>query len=160
MISRRHLSQICRGLSAYDSVIECPITAGRDSRLLAALLVRNGISAEYFSSGPLSSPDVTIGTAVAKRLNLPHRAGVIPHRAPNEQELDNAAVLAQWATASRRLLGQTDGMVTLANIANAIGHPQQIDRLRIHLYGIGGEIARPFYLKDRRFYYLFEHSAE
>jgi len=85
--------------------------------------VRNGVSAEYFTSGPVSSPDVTVGVAVAKRLNLPHRAGVIPHRAAGDQNLDNDAVLAQWTAASRRLLGQTDGMVTLANIANAIGHP-------------------------------------
>ena len=49
-------------------------------------------------------------------------------------------------------------MVTLANIANAIGHPQHIDGLKLHLYGIAGEIARPFYLKDRPFFYLFEHS--
>jgi asparagine synthase (glutamine-hydrolysing) len=144
------LSCICRGLSAYQGVVECPITAGRDSRLLTALLTHNSVNAEYFSTGPVSSPDVMVGSNIAGALNLPHRAG-------DKEILGDDGILSQWDAASQRLLRQTDGMVTLAHIGNALGHPKKIEHINIHLYGVAGEIARPFFLKNNRPYYLFEH---
>jgi asparagine synthase (glutamine-hydrolysing) len=144
------LSCICRGLSVYQGVVKCPITAGRDSRVLTALLTHNSLIAEYFSSGPVSSPDVMVGSNIAKALNLHHRAG-------DKEILGDDAILSQWGTASQRLLRQTDGMVTLAYIGNAMGHPKQIEHINVHLYGVAGEIARPFFLKNNIPYYLFEH---
>jgi asparagine synthase (glutamine-hydrolysing) len=54
----RHLEQladqltgICRNLGQRFGELECPLTGGRDSRLLAALLISGGIPAKYFTGG-------------------------------------------------------------------------------------------------------------
>jgi asparagine synthase (glutamine-hydrolysing) len=146
------LSRICRGLEEYDVNIECPITAGRDSRLLTALMAHNSILAHHFSSGPADSPDVLVGSAVANALKVEHKAGDT-----DEQGIDT--ILDHWQVASERLLRQTDGMVTLAAIGNAM-HPQYIDRLNIELYGAAGEIARPYFFKGDPLYYLLNYRPE
>ena len=145
----QELSSVVRGLSDYEAVVECPITAGRDSRLLTALMTHNSIRANYFSSGPLSSPDVIVGSRIASVLDLPHHVG-------DSATLGGDTILPQWDAASKRLLSQTDGMVTLAHVGNAL-HPEQIDRLNIELYGAAGEIARPHFLQYILPYYLFNH---
>jgi asparagine synthase (glutamine-hydrolysing) len=145
----QELSSIVSGLSAYEAVVECPITAGRDSRLLTALITHNSIRANYFTTGPVSSPDVIVGSRIASVLDLPHHVG-------GSEILGDDSILPQWDAASQRLLRQTDGMVTLAHAGNAL-HPEQIDRFNIELYGAAGEIARPFFPKNNPLYYIFKH---
>ena len=53
--------QICHNLAQSFGSLECPITAGRDSRLMVALLIRGEIEAQYFTHGLKKSPDIQIG---------------------------------------------------------------------------------------------------
>lgn len=147
------LTSICKELNHYNSVIECPLTAGRDSRLMAALLINAGISAQYFSTGPRNSADVRTGNAIAQQFDLPHRSG-------DNVDTDDYAVLRHWDEASRCLLQRSDGMVTLAHIANALSPPKTIDKLHIHLYGVAGELARSSFFRSFPSFYFLPQSYD
>ncbi len=66
------LIALCRNLAENLGRLRCPLTGGRDSRLLASFLIHAGIPAEYYTSGVPSSGDVQIATQIAKVFNLPH----------------------------------------------------------------------------------------
>jgi asparagine synthase (glutamine-hydrolysing) len=121
------LSQLARHFGA----LECPITAGRDSRMMVGLVMDQNIPADFFSTGEADNPDVVFGSAIAQAFGLPH-----------EIKGQDEDVVSVWDTASRRLLEQNDGLVTLAHIQNAVGEPTELPKLRVHLYGAGGEVAR------------------
>jgi len=142
------LSNICVGLEDFGVEIECPITAGRDSRLLTALMNHNSIEAKYFTAGPHSSHDMAAGKEISQLLNLTHKVGD-----PEEEGTDG--ILRNWGVASERLLRQTDGMVTLEHIGNAM-HPQHVSHRNIELFGAAGEIARPVYFPNEPLYYMSE----
>ena len=112
--------------------LQCPITAGRDSRMLTGLMVARGLSGEYFTAGDAESLDVKIGMAVADRLALPYsRSGG-----------SGAEIAATWDALSRRVVQRNDGMVTLAHARNALIRPEQLQRLIVQLYGAAGELGR------------------
>jgi len=125
----------CRSLSRDFGELECPLTGGRDSRLLAALLIGGRIPARYFTGGEPSSKDAQIGTAIARAFNLPHKIHLITAK----------HVMEEWEIASWRLIRQNDGMVSLLQMADVLGQPSQIDRLGVSLWGSGGEIARGYF---------------
>ena len=112
--------------------LQCPITAGRDSRVLTALMVAGGVPGEYFTAGDPDSRDVVVGGEIARRLGLPHtRVG------GSGDEMADA-----WDTLSRQVVRQHDGMVTLAHARNALLRPAHLERVIVQLYGAGGERGR------------------
>lgn len=117
--------------------LECPITAGRDSRILVGLLMQQKLQASYFSSGEDDHLDVRIGSDIARGFGLPH------------QSRHGSDVVSQWREASRRVITQNDGLVTLAHIKNALTKPAALEQPEIHLYGGGGEFARGKWLTER-----------
>lgn len=119
----------------------CPITGGRDSRMMVGLMMRHGVRGDYFTSGDDASADVRIGTLIAERFGLSHRT----------VRTSPSALAAGWWRASRRLLLQTDGMVTLTHVKNALDEPTRLGALGVHLYGAGGEIARGLYSSEAVF---------
>lgn len=121
-----------RALGAVFGPLECPITAGRDSRMMTGLMMGHGIPGTYFTAGEEGSPDARLGTAIARRFDLPHRRAVVA----------SEDLVTAWDELSRRVVQANDGMVTLAHIANAAGCPPQLERASVHLYGAGGELAR------------------
>ena len=60
-------------------------------------------------------------------------------------------LLEKWETASRRLIQQNDGMVSLWQINDVLKQSSHIEQLNTSLWGIGGEIARGFYSNARLF---------
>lgn len=135
------LIQTCKNLAQSFGPLECPITAGRDSRLMASLLIRGEIEAQYFTRGIRENIDVQIGTQIARHFNLPHRI--------RWGGAENDAVIEGWEDASRRLVQQNDGMVSLTHVGE---QPLQLERLGVELSGAGGEIARGYYNSARFFW--------
>ncbi|MDJ0690415.1 MAG: hypothetical protein QNJ41_18135 [Xenococcaceae cyanobacterium MO_188.B32] len=137
------LIQTCYTLAQNFGALKCPITAGRDSRLMAALLIRGEIEAQYFTSGLPKSPDVQIGKQIADYFNLPYTS--------ETEEAVNDPFLRSWEDACRRLIQQNDGMLSLRSIDYASKQSLSVESLGITLYGAGGEIARGFYNSDQIF---------
>jgi asparagine synthase (glutamine-hydrolysing) len=112
--------------------LECPITAGRDSRMLTGLMVAGGVPGDYFSVGESEGIDARMGAAIAQRLGLPHRN-------PGGSKHDLAA---SWDEISVRVVRQHDGTVTLAHAENALIRPERLCGIPVELYGAAGELAR------------------
>jgi asparagine synthase (glutamine-hydrolysing) len=133
----------CRTLSQDYGELLCPLTSGKDTRVLASLLISSGIRANYYTSGDPDSIDVRIGTRIARTFNLPYQVYI--HTTKD--------VIEEWEAASRRLVQQNDGMVSLWQIADVLQQPSRVDRLSLSLWGIGGEVARGFYAEPKIFLY-------
>lgn len=58
-------------------------------------------------------------------------------------------VAEQWTQASRRLVRQNDGLVDLWQTPDVLDQLQAVDTLPINLWGMGGEIARGYYMGRR-----------
>lgn len=135
------LLELCHAVSNSFGVVECPLTAGRDSRLLAVLLTHEQLPAHYYTSGNPSSTDVKVGQSIAQRYNLSHRLNAIT----------SENVVSDWDAASRLYVARNDALSSLWQLASTLTMPQQIDQLQVTLWGIGGEIARGFYYEPELF---------
>jgi asparagine synthase (glutamine-hydrolysing) len=122
-------------LSREFGELLCPLTGGRDSRVNAALLRKTGVLAQYFTSGTKNSPDAIIARRVAKTLQKPCELDTITTR----------EIVSEWDSLANRLIGHTDGLVSLWQIADVFYHRPRIQKLRVSVTGIGGEIARGYY---------------
>ena len=140
----------CQILAQNVGTLRCPITAGRDSRLMAALLIRGEIEAQYFTNGLPKSPDIQIGKQIAHHFHLPYKSE------PTEALED--ACINNWEEATRRLIQQNDGMLSLRSINSAAKQPLSVEHLGVTLYGAGGEIARGFFNSAQMF--LGSHSLD
>ena len=129
------LTQQVAALGVSTGRLECPITAGKDSRLLTALVLTAGVDATYFTAGGSTTLDVMAGQAIARALALPHE--IRPYTSHD--------LVAAWEPTSRALLEQTDGLVSLWYLDNFLGQPARVPELAMQLWGIGGEIARGYW---------------
>ena len=64
--------QLCRNLCQSFDNIKCSLTGGRDSRLIAAMLIGAGLKASYYTYGYHSDLDVKIASQIAKAFDLPY----------------------------------------------------------------------------------------
>lgn len=113
--------------------VRCPLTAGRDSRVILALLQSaHAESVRYYTSGVGTDTDVCVARALTDRLGLPYEllTPTVPARS------------ADWTALTSRFISQTDGMSNLFAIADHIDHAPPVDRLSLNLFGAGGEVAR------------------
>lgn len=129
--------QICQNLADNFGTLNCPITAGRDSRLMTALLIRGKIDANYFTHGLRESPDIRIAAQIANHFDLPHQKNI-------ESAIDDN-LISNWEETSKLLIQQNDGLLTLRGIKLILKQSLSLNRLGITLYGAGGEIARGYY---------------
>jgi asparagine synthase (glutamine-hydrolysing) len=111
--------------------IRCAITAGRDSRLLLALLRDRGVTADYYTTGWPDDSDVLCGQALARRFDFPHRVLV-----PDE---DPALDLTQTAVG---FISQTDGLSSLGQLLDYLEFTSTPEHLGVKLWGTGSEIGR------------------
>jgi asparagine synthase (glutamine-hydrolysing) len=127
---------ICAQLWKQKGVLECPITGGRDSRVLVGLMMRGGGPTEYYSDAFAGNEeDIHIGQEIAKTLGLPYQVVV-----KDMQDLQ-----PQWSSAVERLVRQNDGMVSLWQVADVLWGPRAVGSSSTRLWGIGGEIGRGNY---------------
>lgn len=124
-----------RALSKPFAPLMCPITSGRDTRMITGLMLAQGLAGDYFTAGDPDGVDARHGAAIARRFGLPHRL----------TGDDHDGLMQCWDEVSRRSVLQTDGFVTLAHARNASSAPQRLDAaVGVQLFGAGGEIARAF----------------
>ncbi len=142
------MTHACRRMAETYGPVRSALTAGRDSRLVAALLLRAGIAAEYYTSGELGSKEIDVATNVAEKLGLRHSLDI----RSAEKLIEN------WDVASWRLVHQHDGMVSLWQISNIIDQPAKVERIGLGLTGHGGGIAKGNYTSPRML--LGNHSAK
>ncbi|MBW2737463.1 MAG: hypothetical protein JRE64_01165 [Deltaproteobacteria bacterium] len=136
------LISLLSSLSENLGPIQCPITAGKDTRTMAALLDSGNIDASSFTGGDEDWLEVIIGKKVAEKLGMPH-----------ELELDRTtAIIEGWDQVSRRLVIERDGLVSLLCAVYAIDSTDAKRKWIVHLYGIGGEIGRgPYHQSNWRY---------
>jgi hypothetical protein len=122
--------------AAVDSMpnVSCPLTAGRDTRVLFALMLSLGMrAADYYTSGVEGQIDVEIASLLAREAGVDHRV-VTPDVPPGDS--------SRWMDATVRFARQTDGMATLYGISDHIDHGDGPVPLGLKVWGPGGEIAR------------------
>ena len=124
-----------KALTDTFSTVAAPLTAGKDSRLVAALLMNTPAKVRYYTSGTPPSQDVEIGMAIARRFDLDHV--VIP--------VSHTDIVQKWEQTTRRVLEQFDGMVSLLHIADVVEQPEADADLSMMLWGMAGEIGRGYW---------------
>lgn len=108
------------------------MTAGLDSRLLLAALLREGHRPTLWTAGPAGCPDVLVARAIARATGLPHH--VVELDAAGY--LDHAPAIAR-ATGGAYLAGDWHSRLLFEG-AQALGAP-------VVVKGTNGELARSFY---------------
>ncbi len=111
--------------------IRCAITAGRDSRLLLALLRDRGLTADYYTAGWPDDSDVLWAQALARRFDFPHRV-LVPDEDP---ALD-------WTRMAAGFISQTDGLSSLGQVRDYLEFTSTPEHLGVKLWGVGSEIGR------------------
>jgi asparagine synthase (glutamine-hydrolysing) len=112
--------------------VRCALTAGRDSRLLLALLRAGGVTADYYTIGRVGEEDVDYAQELAVKFGLSHRL-----LTPKE---DDPGI--DWDRIAAGLITQNDGMSSLAQLTDYLDLSSAPQRLGIKLGGIGAEIGR------------------
>lgn len=126
-----------------DYKIQCPLTGGRDTRLMLSFILRGKLSADYYTDATTHESDVNTAVAIAERLHLPLRI----HRP------DPDIFSSQWDKLICRLVRQHDGLLSLYQIADLLPGERTPPEIPIRLLGIGGGIARRAY-RDPRVFFL------
>ena len=114
------------------------ITGGRDSRLILAAILQDGLQDRFRfrTLGADDLGDVEIGTSIARALDLDHSAGRGFDPAPPEQRS------ASFESRARRFVAATGGTVNLWD-DELVRTPLP----QIHLCGLGGEVLRTYWPK-------------
>lgn len=112
--------------------LDCPITAGHDTRMLTGLVMTTGRPADYATFGAPNDVDVVTATAIARALGLTHRSF--------ESTADRTP--EAWDALNRGLIQRNDGMLSLMSARSAHDPPERLNRIPVTLYGGGGELTR------------------
>ncbi|MGI9205091.1 MAG: hypothetical protein ACR2Q3_13835 [Woeseiaceae bacterium] len=116
----------------FDNVL-CPLTGGRDSRVLAALLVHNKLAARYYTYGNKIGVDGEIAGEIAEALEVHHENLVT----------DSTDLLANWDDEAEKFVLQGDGMCPLHTImSNDTAHRVATKPLPVRISGAGGGVLK------------------
>lgn len=112
--------------------VRCALTAGRDTRVLLALLQNAGREgdAQFYTGGAPGSADLEVGAELAEHLGLGHTI-----ESPSMEGRD-------WGLAAERFVAQNDGLASLLQLPDYIELTDPPERLGVTLWGVGGEIGR------------------
>jgi asparagine synthase (glutamine-hydrolysing) len=124
------LQQLTSAAIGAGGPVRCALTAGRDTRVLAAILRSIGAKATYYTEDGPDWMDAVIGSELAARFELPH----LVHRASESQR--------NWTHAADRFVRQNDGLSSLVQLVDYQPLDGPIEQLGITLWGVGGEIGR------------------
>ena len=127
--------------NAEKHPINCPISGGKDTRVLAALCLHGEVPTRFWTQGDARTRDVTVAQAFVARYRVTHRFANRPNSSV-ESSTTTTDVLDDWEANIRRLVLRTDGMASMSLIGNVAGIPPVISYLETTLSGLGGEIAR------------------
>jgi asparagine synthase (glutamine-hydrolysing) len=136
------LARIAAAAAAVTGTINAPLTGGKDSRMLASVLIAHGVPTRFWTKGLPQSQDVRIAAALAKEYGWPHR---ITGRPTERDGLPPGPGLDQWDRLTRDFIGQNDGLPHLALVGNLLGQPSRVDQLATTLTALAAEIGRDAY---------------
>jgi asparagine synthase (glutamine-hydrolysing) len=111
--------------------VRCALTAGRDTRVMAAILRSIDAPATFYTGGEPDSIDVLLARELAARFGLDHEV----QRASESQR--------DWTLAATRFMCQTEGLSSLVQLVDYIELEEPAERIGVTLWGVGGEIGRP-----------------
>lgn len=124
---KRLTANVVRGIEP----ISCGLTAGRDTRVLAALIQATGADVQYYTSGTEDLLDVIIARELARSHDLRHEV-TWP---------DLASPALDWTEAAAVFMRQNDGLVSLLQLPDYIDLKGRKAPLGVKLWGVGGEIG-------------------
>ncbi|HEV3321020.1 MAG TPA: hypothetical protein VG147_02375 [Solirubrobacteraceae bacterium] len=124
------LERLTSAAVAAGGPVRCALTAGRDTRVMAAILRSIDATTTFYTAGEPDSMDVMLARELAARFGLDHEVQHV-----HESQRD-------WTRAAARFLRQTDGLSSLVQLVDYIELDEPIERLGVTLWGVGGEIGR------------------
>jgi len=127
-----YMATLTQSAVAAIEPVRCALTAGRDSRLLLALLRDREVVADYYTIGRPGEVDVAYAQGLAASFGLPHRL-LVPRE--DDPQLD-------WTQMAAHFMVQNDGMSSLGQLADYLEFTSLPAQLGVKLVGIGGEIGR------------------
>jgi asparagine synthase (glutamine-hydrolysing) len=136
------LTRFCAGAAKVSGVLNAPLTAGKDSRMLAAVLMASGLPVRYWTKGDAGSVDLAVGLEIARRHGLPHRVANRPTQAEDGRD-PTRDIAAEWSRLAPEFVSQSDGLASLFNVGNIQGQPPHVDHLAVTLSAMCAESARP-----------------
>jgi hypothetical protein len=135
-------------LRALGQPVRLGLTGGRDSRLLAALLVRAGVPVVTHTSGLSDDPDVVVAGEVASRLGVTHQVGP-----PKGARVEDGTVTFDVRSRVREAVVLGEGMLSAYDRVGRID--DHYNATTAPFAGSGGELLRAYYggsfegLRDR-----------
>ncbi|MHB8531245.1 MAG: class II glutamine amidotransferase domain-containing protein [Solirubrobacteraceae bacterium] len=111
--------------------VRCAITAGRDTRLLLALMRSRGVVADFYTIGRGGDEDVLWAQRLARDFGLRHQA--IEARLGDQRD---------WTATAELFLAQTDGLSNLNQLVDYAEPAPSRRELGVKVWGIGSEIGR------------------
>jgi asparagine synthase (glutamine-hydrolysing) len=129
------LRSLVSNLSSTTEQLRCGLTAGRDSRLLAAILCELDPAFDFVTYAAAESIEARIALKVANTLQLSHKVDEPPE----------GGIVSEWDTIAPALVRQNDGLVGLRQVGVMLNREETVHTLGVLLAGHGGEIARGFY---------------
>jgi asparagine synthase (glutamine-hydrolysing) len=119
----------------FENVL-CPLTGGRDSRILAALLAAKNVSARYYTYGNTEGRDSEIAGEIAGALNIDHETLLT-------KSID---LLANWDEMVKGFVMRGDGLCPIHLITGAVTASDiATGPIPVRIWGAGGELARAMY---------------
>jgi len=120
----------------FEEVL-CPLTGGRDSRVLASLLAANDVTAQYYTYGNQIGRDAEIAKQIADVLRVDHETLVT----------ESLSLLSDWDDTVKGYILRGDGMCPLQLIMGAVTAGGVATAHKpVRIWGAGGEVARAMYL--------------
>ncbi len=133
------LGRFVTGAAAINGTINSPLTGGKDSRMLAAILMSTGIPVQYWTKGLPESLDVQIALEIARQHGLQHRLSGRPTEPPGHEA---KPVAEDWESLTSQFVSQNDGLPSLHLVGNIQGQPDRVDHLAVTLSAMCAESTR------------------
>jgi len=138
------ITRFCAAAADITGTLNAPITGGKDSRMLAAILMTAGLPARYWTKGDAGSLDLKIGLEIAARHHLPHRVSNRPTQAEDGRD-PTLDIATEWESLARDFVGQNDGLASLFLVGNIQGQPKKVAHLAVTLTAMCAESSRDAY---------------
>jgi hypothetical protein len=135
------VTRFCEAAAQVTGSLNAPITGGKDSRMLAAILMTAGLPAKYWTKGDAGSLDLKIGLEIAERYHLPHRVANRPTQAEDGRD-PTRDIAGEWVGLAEEFVAQNDGLASLFNVGNIQGQPKAVDRIAVTLSAMCAESSR------------------
>lgn len=135
---RKDLLRLTDALPAFGARLECGLTAGRDSRLIASLLRGSASTPSFITYAARESVEAQIAERVARALGVAHRVDPPPP----------AGIAEHWGAIAPTLALENDGLVELSQVGVLLNRQIRLRDLPVFIAGHGGEIARGFFIES------------